>query len=118
MGLLEKELRDGKIEILGGKCAIEDHTLAISKMLDFNGQKIFIGHYGHRTWPSAFRGTIHLFAHSHSNLPPLYKSFDIGVDTHSETHKRFYPYSLQEIFNIAAKITDEFSEKNEDNHNR
>lgn len=112
-GLLDDEIKSGKIEIIGGKIAIDDHTLAISKTIEIEGQKIFISHYGHRTWPSAFRGTWHLYGHSHNNLPPMYKSFDVGVDTFSEIHKRFTPYSLEEIFNIMSKIPSIFSEKEE-----
>jgi len=107
-GMLDKELEEGKIEIIGGKIAYEDSTIAISKMLTFDNQKIFIGHYGHRTWPSAFRNTYHLYAHSHNNLAPFYRSFDVGVDTNN-----FFPYSLETIINRMKNVPDGFSEKGE-----
>ena len=105
-GMLDKEINNGKIEIIGGKEPITDTTIAISKMLDINGQKIFISHYGHRTWPGAFRNCIHLYGHSHSNLLPLYKSMDVGVDCHN-----FFPISFEEILFAMNNVKEEFSEK-------
>jgi calcineurin-like phosphoesterase family protein len=43
-------------------------------------QQIFLSHYAHRTWAQWNYGTWHLFGHSHGNMPPLGKSFDVGVD--------------------------------------
>lgn len=108
-GMLDKEIQSGKIEIVGGKAAVFDKSISLSKMLDFDGNKIFISHYGHRTWPSAFRGTLHLYAHSHNNLPPYYRSFDVGIDTN-----KYFPYSLEDIYDKMSKIPATFSEKDED----
>lgn len=110
VGLLDKELSTGKIEIIGGNSAY-DTDIAVSKMLNFDGNKIFISHYGHRTWPSAFRKAMHLYAHSHNNLASYYRSFDVGVDTETETHKKFYPWSLEEIIERMNCIKENFSEK-------
>lgn len=41
---------------------------------------IVLSHYAMRTWPRSHYGTWHLFGHSHGNLPPHGKSFDVGVD--------------------------------------
>jgi calcineurin-like phosphoesterase family protein len=42
--------------------------------------EIVLSHYAMRTWPKSHYGTWHLYGHSHGNLPPLGKSFDVGVD--------------------------------------
>lgn len=54
--------------------------------------EITLCHYSMRVWPKSHYGTWHLFGHSHGKLPPLGKSFDVGVDNHN-----FYPWSLDEI---------------------
>jgi len=41
---------------------------------------IILCHYAMRVWPRSHYGTWHLFGHSHGNLPPWGKSFDVGVD--------------------------------------
>ena len=96
-GLLDKSIKNKRLTIIGGEDAIYDSSLAIAQMITVNNQKIFISHYALRTWPSAFRKSWHLFGHSHSNLAPLYKSFDVGVDGESKTHKRFHPWSWDEV---------------------
>jgi len=101
-GLLTDLIKSGKLEIIGGETAIFDNTLSISKMITIKNQKIFMSHYSCRTWPSAFRGTIMLYGHSHGNLPePYYKSFDVGVDSN-----QFYPWSEDEILLKAKDIGD------------
>ena len=109
-GLLKDILDNGKLEIIGGELAINDPTLAISKMITIDKQKVFLSHYSYRTWPNAFRDAIHLFGHSHSNLSSYFKSFDIGVDIETKTHKRFYPWSWDEIVNEMNQITADFKE--------
>lgn len=44
------------------------------------GCRIYLHHYGCRTWPAAHHGSYHLFGHSHGNLPPLGRSRDVGID--------------------------------------
>ena len=60
-------------------------------------QKIILLHYAMRVWRSSFRGTWHLYGHSHGNLPddPTSRSFDVGVDCHD-----FYPLSYEEVKHI------------------
>ncbi len=57
-------------------------------------QRIVLFHYAMRVWRSSFRGTWHLYGHSHGTLPDLENSlsFDIGVDSHN-----FYPLSYDEV---------------------
>jgi calcineurin-like phosphoesterase family protein len=58
------------------------------------GARIYLHHYGCRTWPAAHHGSFHLFGHSHGNLPPLGRSRDVGIDC-PDTH--FAPMTLREI---------------------
>jgi len=53
-----------------------------------------------RVWRSDFRGSWHLYGHSHGNLTDLEDRlcFDIGVDSHD-----FYPLSYDEIKAIMKK---------------
>ena len=63
-------------------------------------QKIMLMHYAMRVWRSDFRGTWHLYGHSHGSLPDKEdsRSFDIGVDCHN-----FYPLSYEEVKGIILK---------------
>ena len=106
-GLLKDLIDSGKLEIVGGDTAINDSTLSISKMLNIEGQRVFVSHYAYKTWPGAFRGAIMLYGHSHGNLTESkYKSFDVGVDSHN-----FYPWSWIEIIDKLKQLTESFSEK-------
>lgn len=49
-------------------------------MLSYEGYHFWLSHYAHRTWPSKYYGTYHLFGHSHGKLPNLDRSIDVGVD--------------------------------------
>ena len=51
-----------------------------------------MSHYSHRVWSYSHHGSIHLYGHSHGNLPGFGRSFDIGVDTND-----MKPYSIDEI---------------------
>jgi len=50
-----------------------------------------------RVWRGEYRGTWHLYGHSHGNLPDEEDrlAFDIGVDCH-----QFYPLSYEEVKGI------------------
>jgi len=50
------------------------------KEIRINGTKTVLHHYSMRVWNASFHGSYHLFGHSHSSLPPLGLSFDVGVD--------------------------------------
>lgn len=64
-----------------------------------NGQVIVTCHYAMRVWHHSFRGSWHLYGHSHGRLPddPALLSMDVGVDTHD-----FRPWHFEEI---AARMT-------------
>ena len=113
-GLLRDMINSGKLQIVGGDLAIQDHTLSIYRMMEIEGQKVFVGHYAVRTWPNAFRGSFMLYGHSHSNLSDLYKSMDVGVDRETETHRRFFPWSWKEIVDYMNAKPNEFSEESKE----
>lgn len=64
--------------------------------IHFNKKLLWLSHYTHRAWPKSHKGSWHVFGHSHQELPPLGRSFDIGVEGHD-----YRPWSLEEI---AAKM--------------
>lgn len=109
-GTFQNLFKSGKLEVIGLPVSL-DPSISISKTIDIGDKMVYMSHYGTRTWPSAFRGTIHLYGHSHSNLPPLYKSMDVGVDTFDNTHTRYFPWSWNEIQTRMDNIVVEFAER-------
>lgn len=67
-----------------------------------NNRFFVLGHYSMRTWPWQHHKSINLYGHSHGNLPddPNSLSMDVGVDTCLFGHKKYTPYSIDEIFHI------------------
>ena len=102
-GLLDDLIKSGKVELIGDPL---DKSEATSKMLKINGYDLYLSHYAHRSWPGAFRGSIHLFAHSHNKLAPFYKSMDVGVDAH-----HYYPIELKDVIAYMSSVDEKFSEK-------
>lgn len=66
------------------------------------GRHMVLCHYAMRTWPWQHHNSIHLYGHSHGNLPddPNSLSLDVGVDTCLYGHEKYTPYSAEEIFHI------------------
>ena len=64
-----------------------------------------LAHYAQRTWHGAFRGSWHLFGHSHGNLGPYLKSIDVGVDVHN-----FLPVSFSERKQRMDRVEEAFRE--------
>jgi calcineurin-like phosphoesterase family protein len=60
--------------------------------LKIQGAYIWLSHRPHRAWERSFHGSWHLFGHVHGRLPPLGKSFDVGVDVWN-----FTPVSFEEV---------------------
>ncbi len=62
--------------------------------MKINDHVIVLCHYAMRGWHHSFRGSWHLYGHSHGRLPddPAAQSMDVGVDTHE-----FRPWHLDEI---------------------
>lgn len=61
---------------------------------------IVLCHYAMRVWDQSYRGTWHLYGHSHGKLPdnPASLSFDVGVDCHD-----FTPISYDRVKEIMAQ---------------
>jgi calcineurin-like phosphoesterase family protein len=70
------------------------------------GNRVFLSHYAHRTWPGAGKGSCHFYGHSHGNIPNYGRSRDVGVDV---PDVNFRPRTFSELtaalpeFQSAAK---------------
>lgn len=62
------------------------------KYLRVGGQRIYLSHYAHRTWPRSDQGSFHLYGHSHGDLPGLGRSMDVGVDANG-----YRPLLLEDV---------------------
>jgi len=60
--------------------------------LEIGGLIVVLCHYALRVWDRSHYSSIHLYGHSHGNLPPIGRSIDVGVDCNN-----FYPFSLADI---------------------
>ena len=62
--------------------------------LKVHDRLIVMCHYAMRVWHHSFRGSWHLYGHSHGRLPddPLALSIYVGIDTH-----HFRPWHFDEI---------------------
>jgi len=54
--------------------------------------RLFLAHYAHRAWPGLWRGTRHLYGHTHGTLEDTRCSCDVGVDAWD-----YRPVTLPEI---------------------
>lgn len=63
--------------------------------------KIALFHWSIRTWQQSHYNSFHLYGHSHGNLLPIGKSWDVGVDNNN-----FTPVSLDQIVEIMARRPD------------
>jgi calcineurin-like phosphoesterase family protein len=62
---------------------------------------IFLSHYAHRVWPASYKGSYHLYGHSHGKIPDQGLSMDVGVDCTG-----FRPISLAAVDRIMkSRIT-------------
>ncbi len=100
-GLLNHLLASGKLTLIGD----QDARIQTGIRINVEGQEIVLAHYAQRSWHGAFRGTWHLFGHSHGNLGPFHKSMDVGVDVHD-----FCPFSFAEIKHHMDSIAEPFAE--------
>jgi calcineurin-like phosphoesterase family protein len=67
----------------------------------FDGQLIVVCHYAMRAWAASHYSSWQLFGHSHGQLEPVGKQWDIGVDNND-----FKPVSLEEIKEIMKSRPD------------
>lgn len=66
--------------------------------LKIEGQHIVACHYSMRRWPKSHYGSWQVFGHSHGQLEPVGKQWDIGVDNND-----FYPVSFVQLQEIMSK---------------
>lgn len=64
-----------------------------------DGQVLVLCHYALRTWRNIRRGAIHLFGHSHGNMPGSRQSMDVGVDSTG-----YAPVTLPQIRSMLAQL--------------
>jgi len=65
--------------------------------LIIEGQHLVVCHYAMRRWPRSHHGSWQLYGHSHGQLEPIGKQWDVGVDNND-----FYPVSFERIRDIMA----------------
>lgn len=61
------------------------------------GRHLVLCHYPLRSWARCFRGSLHLFGHTHARLPGTTQSCDVGVDVWG-----YRPVSLAQIVDAMA----------------
>ena len=70
----------------------------------FNGQFIVMCHYAMRVWARSHYNTWQLYGHSHGNLSPVGKQWDVGVDNNN-----YAPVSLTRLKGIMDLQPDNFN---------
>lgn len=71
-----------------------------AKIFKFNKFKITADHFARRVWEGSHKGHMHVYGHSHSALPGLGRSMDIGVDGND-----FTPWAIEEIVAKLEKVS-------------
>lgn len=67
-------------------------------------QYVVCCHYAMRVWPRSHYGSWQLYGHSHGNLPPQGKQWDVGVDNNN-----FYPVSFDQLVEIMKLLPDNYN---------
>jgi calcineurin-like phosphoesterase family protein len=62
---------------------------------EIEGFYVVACHFAMRVWPRSHYNSWQLYGHSHGNLPPIGKQWDIGVDNND-----FYPVSFNKVREI------------------
>lgn len=78
------------------------HHYIMERIID--SKYVVICHYAMRTWSRSHYNSWQLYGHSHGNLEPLGKQWDIGVDNNN-----FYPLSFDQIVEIMKNRPDNFN---------
>jgi calcineurin-like phosphoesterase family protein len=99
LGNHDQVIKDNQKELirLGLLASVQDYL-----KINAGKQNIVLFHYGMRVWDGSHRGTIHLYGHSHSTLPPHGKSVDVGVDCKEITHE-YRPIHIDEVVSYMDK---------------
>jgi calcineurin-like phosphoesterase family protein len=83
--------------VLTGPGAFFDYILGENqaggtKIFTYDKMHVTVDHFAKRVWQGSHKGHGHVYGHSHSALPGLGRSFDIGVDGNN-----FTPWAIEEI---------------------
>jgi calcineurin-like phosphoesterase family protein len=73
-------------------------SVSYLKDIKLNGRNITLCHYAMRVWNKSHCNAWQLYGHSHGNLAPVGKQFDVGVDSNE-----FKPVSITQIEKIMEK---------------
>lgn len=65
--------------------------------MSVEGRHVVACHYPMRAWPRSFRGSLHVFGHTHGTLPGTTQSCDVGVDAWG-----YRPVSLEQVIDAMA----------------
>ena len=65
------------------------------------GIRIVVCHYAMRVWPGSNHNSWQLYGHTHGQLEPFEKQWDIGVDNNN-----FYPVSYEQLIEIMKQRAD------------
>lgn len=76
------------------------HTVDELLHVTVDDTHLVLCHYALRVWNRSHHGAIHLFGHSHGNLPGNSQSCDVGVDSW-----QFRPVRLEEIRERLGSLT-------------
>ncbi len=91
--MLKEQYKD-EVELIVGPI-YEEYNIVI------DGQKYNFHHYGPEERKITRElDTIYCYAHYHSIYIDPGFGIDVGIDTFSETHKKYTPYSIKEILKI------------------
>lgn len=82
--------------------------------LQVDNNVLFLSHYpNYHDWPGKSNGSFHLFGHQHCNLADDKDilNLDVGVDGCWYGHRKFSPWSLDEVLNVMHNIKSPVSHK-------
>jgi calcineurin-like phosphoesterase family protein len=91
-----KHLVTGNIDDEGVR-SLSWSSVQAYKELSVDGVMLVLCHYPFRTWNGVHRGAINLHGHSHGQLKPLSRQFDVGVDA-----SNFYPVLLEHLLSTRS----------------
>ncbi|MBL7077590.1 MAG: metallophosphoesterase [Kiritimatiellae bacterium] len=100
-GLLDDLMESDRLTLIGDS----DPRVQTALRVSIEGQEIVLAHFAQRSWHGAFRGSWHLYGHSHGNLGPFHKSMDVGVDPND-----FCPISFTDIKSRMIQVQNTFAE--------
>lgn len=106
LGNHDQKIRENKeVVYQNGSFYPQDLFTSVQDVLEVKhgNHTFFMSHYAHRVWSKSHRGYIHLYGHSHDNIPDYGKSIDIGIDVAKRILGEYRPFSIEEIISIMDK---------------